>query len=43
VGDWLYELTLRLNRHLNSFRSRVGLGYWSADSKVKCNTLDFSG
>ena len=25
VGDYLYELTLRLNRHLNSFRARIGL------------------
>ena len=29
VGDSLYELTLRLNRHLNSLRARFGLPYWS--------------
>ena len=29
VGDSLYEFTLRLNRHLNSLRARLGLPYWS--------------
>ena len=29
VGDWAYELTLRINRRLNSLRARVGLPYWS--------------
>ena len=29
VGDWAYETTLRINRHLNSLRARVGLPYWS--------------
>jgi UDP-2,3-diacylglucosamine pyrophosphatase LpxH len=29
VGDSLYEFTLRLNRHLNSLRARMGLPYWS--------------
>jgi UDP-2,3-diacylglucosamine pyrophosphatase LpxH len=35
VGDWLYELTLRLNRHLNSFRARIGLEYWSLSAYLK--------
>jgi UDP-2,3-diacylglucosamine pyrophosphatase LpxH len=29
VGDNLYEFTLRLNRHLNSLRARLGLPSWS--------------
>ena len=28
AGDRLYEITLRLNRHLNSLRARMGLPYW---------------
>ena len=35
VGDWLYELTLRWNRHLNRFRAHVGLGYWSLSAYLK--------
>jgi UDP-2,3-diacylglucosamine pyrophosphatase LpxH len=35
VGDWLYELTLKINRHLNSFRARMGLGYWSLSAYLK--------
>jgi UDP-2,3-diacylglucosamine pyrophosphatase LpxH len=35
VGDWLYELTLRINRHLNSFRARIGLDYWSFSAYLK--------
>jgi UDP-2,3-diacylglucosamine pyrophosphatase LpxH len=35
VGDSLYELTLRLNRHLNSLRARVGLPYWSLSKYLK--------
>jgi UDP-2,3-diacylglucosamine pyrophosphatase LpxH len=39
VGDWAYELTLRVNRHFNSMRARLGLPYWSLSrflkSKVK--------
>jgi UDP-2,3-diacylglucosamine pyrophosphatase LpxH len=35
VGDWAYELTLRLNRHLNSLRARVGLPYWSLSRYLK--------
>jgi UDP-2,3-diacylglucosamine pyrophosphatase LpxH len=35
LGDWLYELALRLNRHLNSFRARIGLEYWSLSAYLK--------
>ena len=35
VGDSLYEITLRLNRHLNSIRARVGLPYWSLSKFLK--------
>ncbi|MCX7277140.1 MAG: UDP-2,3-diacylglucosamine diphosphatase [Burkholderiales bacterium] len=35
LGDNLYELTLKLNRHLNSFRARMGLPYWSLSSYLK--------
>jgi len=35
LGDWLYELTLRINRHLNSFRARIGLDYWSLSAYLK--------
>ena len=35
VGDSLYELTLRLNRHLNSARARLGLPYWSLSGFLK--------
>ena len=35
VGDWLYELTLKLNRYLNSWRARMGLGYWSLSAYLK--------
>ena len=35
VGDWLYEFTLKLNRHLNRLRARLGLGYWSLSAYLK--------
>lgn len=35
VGDWAYELTLRLNQHLNSLRARMGLPYWSLSRYLK--------
>jgi len=35
LGDNLYELTLRLNRHLNHWRSRFGLSYWSLSAYLK--------
>lgn len=35
LGDTLYEFTLRLNRHLNSLRARMGLPYWSLSQYLK--------
>ncbi|MFN3415462.1 MAG: UDP-2,3-diacylglucosamine diphosphatase [Caldimonas sp.] len=35
VGDSLYEFTLKLNRHLNSLRARLGLPYWSLSKYLK--------
>ena len=35
LGDNAYELTLRLNRHLNSLRARMGLPYWSLSAYLK--------
>ena len=35
LGDNLYEFTLRMNRHLNSLRGRLGLPYWSLSAYLK--------
>lgn len=35
VGDHAYEMTLRVNRHLNSLRARLGLPYWSLSAYLK--------
>ena len=35
VGDSLYEFTLKLNRHLNRLRARMGLPYWSLSKYLK--------
>jgi UDP-2,3-diacylglucosamine pyrophosphatase LpxH len=35
VGDSLYEFTLRLNRHFNRLRARLGLPYWSLSAFLK--------
>jgi UDP-2,3-diacylglucosamine pyrophosphatase LpxH len=35
LGDNLYEFTLKLNRHLNSLRARLGLPYWSLSQYLK--------
>lgn len=35
LGDNLYEWTLRLNTHLNSWRARMGLPYWSLSKYLK--------
>jgi UDP-2,3-diacylglucosamine pyrophosphatase LpxH len=35
VGDSLYEFTLKLNRHLNNLRARMGLPYWSLSRYLK--------
>lgn len=35
LGDWLYTLTLHLNRHYNAIRARLGLPYWSLAQFLK--------
>jgi len=35
LGDTAYELLLKLNRHLNSLRARMGLPYWSLSKYLK--------
>lgn len=35
VGDWLYELTLKINRYFNRLRARLGLEYWSLSAYLK--------
>ncbi len=35
VGDSMYEFTLRINRHLNRWRTRLGLPYWSLSAYLK--------
>jgi UDP-2,3-diacylglucosamine pyrophosphatase LpxH len=35
VGDTLYELALKANRHLNYMRGRMGLPYWSLSAYLK--------
>jgi UDP-2,3-diacylglucosamine pyrophosphatase LpxH len=35
VGDSLYELTLRLNRHFNRVRAKFGMRYWSLSAYLK--------
>lgn len=35
LGDRAYELTLRFNRHLNAWRARLGLPYWSLSRYLK--------
>ncbi|MGH8830041.1 MAG: UDP-2,3-diacylglucosamine diphosphatase [Polaromonas sp.] len=35
LGDNLYEFTLKLNRHLNRLRARLGLPYWSLSAYLK--------
>ncbi len=35
LGDSAYEFTLRMNRHLNSLRARMGLPYWSLSRYLK--------
>jgi UDP-2,3-diacylglucosamine pyrophosphatase LpxH len=32
---WACEFTLRMNRHLNSLRARLGLPYWSPSRHLK--------
>jgi UDP-2,3-diacylglucosamine pyrophosphatase LpxH len=35
LGDNLYELSLRINRHYNALRSRMGKPYWSLSQYLK--------
>jgi UDP-2,3-diacylglucosamine pyrophosphatase LpxH len=35
VGDSLYEFILKINRHFNSMRARLGLPYWSLSKYLK--------
>ena len=35
VGDHAYEMVLKLNRHFNSLRARLGLPYWSLSACLK--------
>ena len=35
LGDTSYEFLLKLNRHLNSLRARMGLPYWSLSKYLK--------
>jgi UDP-2,3-diacylglucosamine pyrophosphatase LpxH len=35
VGDTLYEFILKLNRHLNRWRARLGMPYWSLSAYLK--------
>jgi UDP-2,3-diacylglucosamine pyrophosphatase LpxH len=35
LGDRAYEFMLRLNHHLNSWRARLGLPYWSLSKFIK--------
>ena len=35
MGDNLYEFTLKLNRHVNTLRARLGLPYWSLSAYLK--------
>ena len=35
LGDTMYEFTLKLNRHLNSLRARLGLPCWSLSKYLK--------
>ncbi|NBX53974.1 MAG: UDP-2,3-diacylglucosamine diphosphatase [Betaproteobacteria bacterium] len=35
VGDYLYEFTLRMNRHFNRIRAKMGLRYWSLSAFLK--------
>jgi len=35
VGDWAYEFTLKVNRHVNRVRGRLGMPYWSLSRYLK--------
>jgi len=35
LGDYMYELTLKLNRYLNHLRAKFGMPYWSLSAYLK--------
>ena len=35
VGDYMYELILKLNKHFNHLRAKFGLPYWSLSAYLK--------
>ncbi len=35
VGDWAYDITIRINRHVNSWRARMKLPYFSLSRYLK--------
>jgi UDP-2,3-diacylglucosamine pyrophosphatase LpxH len=35
LGDHAYEFVLRVNRHFNALRARMGLPYWSLSAYLK--------
>ncbi len=37
VGDYLYEFTLRMNRHFNRVRAKLGMRYWSLSAFLNHN------
>jgi len=43
VGDWLYDLIVRLNDYWAMIRSRMGLPYWSISKWIKQNTKQAVG
>jgi len=46
LGDWAYELTLRLNHRFNQVRRRLGYPYWSLSAYLKFrvkNAVQFIG
>mgnify|MGYP003340551795 CR=1 FL=1 len=35
LGDYAYEFILKMNRHFNALRSKLGLSYWSLSAYLK--------
>jgi UDP-2,3-diacylglucosamine pyrophosphatase LpxH len=35
LGDYAYEFILKMNRHFNALRSRMGMSYWSLSAYLK--------
>jgi len=38
IGDWLYDIIIRLNDIWSAVRTRLGLRYWSMSRWIKQNT-----